>query len=61
MTEATAVSPGVIAEQYLDAWRRHDFDAILALHTDDSVFTSVATGRGVDRPVATRWAKQSRR
>jgi len=45
MTEAIAVSPEVIAEQYLDAWQRHDLDVILALHTDDSVFTSVATGR----------------
>ena len=25
-------------ERYDDAWRRHDLDAIVALHSDDSVF-----------------------
>lgn len=33
-----------LAERYLAAWQAHDLDAIISLHTPDSVFTSVATG-----------------
>ena len=45
MTEATTTAPDVIAERYLQAWQNHDLDGILALHTPDTIFTSVATGR----------------
>lgn len=34
-----------LAERYLDAWQRRRVDEIVALHTADSVFTSVATER----------------
>ena len=30
--------------RYNDAWNRHDVDAILALHTDDSVFENHTSG-----------------
>jgi predicted ester cyclase len=39
------MSPADLAERYLQAWQLHDLEAILALHTEDSVFTSVATGK----------------
>lgn len=31
-------------DRYSDAWNRHDVDAILALHTDDSVFENHTSG-----------------
>jgi len=31
-------------DRYNDAWNRHDVDAILALHTDDSVFENHTSG-----------------
>jgi steroid delta-isomerase-like uncharacterized protein len=31
-------------DRYSDAWSRHDVDAILALHTDDSVFENHTSG-----------------
>jgi len=30
--------------QYSDAWNRHDVDAIVAMHTDDSVFENHTSG-----------------
>jgi steroid delta-isomerase-like uncharacterized protein len=33
-----------LAGQYLEAWQTHDVDAIVALHTADSIFTSVTMG-----------------
>lgn len=36
--------------KYNDAWNRHDVDAILALHTDDSVFENhTSGGKGVGK------------
>jgi steroid delta-isomerase-like uncharacterized protein len=36
--------------RYNDAWNRHDVDAIVALHTDDSVFENhTSGGRGVGK------------
>lgn len=34
-----------LADNYLAAWQAHDIPAILEHHTEDTVFTSVATGR----------------
>lgn len=34
-----------LADGYLAAWEAHDVAAILEHHTEDTVFTSVATGR----------------
>jgi steroid delta-isomerase-like uncharacterized protein len=31
-------------DRYSDAWNRHDVEAILALHTDDSVFENHTSG-----------------
>lgn len=31
-------------DRYSDAWNRHDVDAIIALHTDDSVFENHTSG-----------------
>src|SRR5437773_12033815 len=31
-------------DRYNDAWNAHDVDAILAMHTDDSVFENHVTG-----------------
>jgi steroid delta-isomerase-like uncharacterized protein len=31
-------------DRYNDAWNRHDVDAIVSLHTDDSVFENHVTG-----------------
>jgi steroid delta-isomerase-like uncharacterized protein len=31
-------------DRYNDAWNRHDVDAIVAMHTDDSVFENHVTG-----------------
>jgi steroid delta-isomerase-like uncharacterized protein len=31
-------------DRYNDAWRRYDVDAIIALHTDDSVFENHTSG-----------------
>jgi steroid delta-isomerase-like uncharacterized protein len=38
-------APTALADAYLEAWQRHAVDEIVAMHTRDSVFTSVATGR----------------
>lgn len=36
--------------RYGDAWNRHDVDAILAMHTDDSVFENhTSGGKGVGK------------
>lgn len=32
-------------QQYLEAWNRHDIDAIVNLHSQDTVFISAAFGR----------------
>jgi steroid delta-isomerase-like uncharacterized protein len=31
-------------DRYVDAWNRHDVDAILALHTEDAVFENHTSG-----------------
>jgi steroid delta-isomerase-like uncharacterized protein len=36
--------PESIIDRYSDAWNRHDIAAILALHTDDSVFENHTSG-----------------
>jgi steroid delta-isomerase-like uncharacterized protein len=33
-----------VMARYNDAWNRHDIDAILAMHTDDSVFENHTSG-----------------
>lgn len=33
-----------LVDRYNDAWNRHDVDAILAFHTDDSVFENHTSG-----------------
>ena len=33
-----------VIERYNDAWNRHDIDAIVALHTEDSVFENHTSG-----------------
>lgn len=33
-----------IIDRYSDAWNRHDVDAIVALHTEDSVFENHTSG-----------------
>jgi steroid delta-isomerase-like uncharacterized protein len=33
-----------LIDAYNDAWNRHDVDAILAMHTDDSVFENHTSG-----------------
>jgi len=38
-------TPTLLAEDYLDAWSRKDIDAVLSMHTEDSVFASPAFGR----------------
>jgi steroid delta-isomerase-like uncharacterized protein len=39
-----------VIARYNDAWNRHDVDAILALHTDDSVFENhTSGGKGVGK------------
>jgi uncharacterized protein (TIGR02246 family) len=45
VTREVASTTGTLADQYLKAWQTRDVEAIIALHTPDSVFTSVATGR----------------
>jgi steroid delta-isomerase-like uncharacterized protein len=44
--ESAPADPVLVAaiERYNDAWNRHDVDAILALHTDDSVFENHTSG-----------------
>jgi len=32
-------------DRYNDAWNAHDVDAIVAMHTDDSVFAASTSGR----------------
>ena len=45
-------------DRYNDAWNRHDVDAIVAMHTDDSVFENHVTGdvnvgpEGIGRAIA---------
>ena len=37
--------------RYNDAWNRHDVDAILSMHTEDSVFENhTSGGKGVGKP-----------
>jgi ketosteroid isomerase-like protein len=37
-------------DAYNDAWNRHDVDAILSMHTEDSVFENhTSGGKGVGR------------
>src|SRR5204862_6502996 len=39
-----------VIARYNDAWNRHDVDAILAMHTEDSVFENhTSGGKGVGR------------
>ena len=39
-----------VIARYNDAWNRHDVDAILALHTEDSVFENhTSGGKGVGK------------
>jgi steroid delta-isomerase-like uncharacterized protein len=33
-----------VIDRYNDAWNRHDVDAIVSMHTDDSVFENHTTG-----------------
>jgi steroid delta-isomerase-like uncharacterized protein len=40
--EGTAIR--MLAERYGEAWNRQDLDAIMDLHTDDSVFVAHAAG-----------------
>lgn len=42
MTDTHPLYP--IIEAYNDAWNRHDVDAILAMHTEDSVFCNHTSG-----------------
>src|SRR5262249_1257203 len=46
MTTATdsATAIRMLAERYGEAWNRQDLDAIMDLHTDDSVFVAHAAG-----------------
>ena len=46
MTTATdaAVAIRMLAERYGEAWNRQDLDAIMDLHTDDSVFVAHTAG-----------------
>lgn len=46
MTTATdsATAIRMLAERYGEAWNRQDLDAIMDLHTDDSVFVLYAAG-----------------
>jgi predicted ester cyclase len=44
-TPAAAVSSDELAARYLDAWQAHDVEAVIALHTVESVLTSVATNQ----------------
>jgi hypothetical protein len=40
----------VVIARYNDAWNRHDVDAILAMHTEDSVFENhTSGGKGVGK------------
>lgn len=43
-TQTVSIAADTLAGKYLDAWQAHNVDAIIALHTPDTVFTSVATG-----------------
>jgi steroid delta-isomerase-like uncharacterized protein len=42
VAESTAIR--MLAERYGEAWNRQDLDAIMDLHTDDSVFQAHAAG-----------------
>jgi steroid delta-isomerase-like uncharacterized protein len=42
-TESTTATR-MLAERYGEAWNRQDLDAIMDLHTDDSVFVAHAAG-----------------
>ena len=44
MLETTPADLEAVIARYNDAWNRHDIDAILALHTDDSVFENHTSG-----------------
>ena len=54
MTTATDSMTAIrmLAERYGEAWNRQDLDAIMDLHTEDSVF--VAHAVGTPRPRARR-------
>jgi steroid delta-isomerase-like uncharacterized protein len=39
-----STDPQAASARYLDAWNRHDVDAIVAMHTDDSVFENHTSG-----------------
>jgi steroid delta-isomerase-like uncharacterized protein len=41
---STAHPLEAVLARYNDAWNRHDVDAILAMHTDDSVFENHTSG-----------------
>lgn len=43
-TQFASVSLESLTDKYLQAWQDHDVDAVMALHTPDTVFTSAATG-----------------
>jgi steroid delta-isomerase-like uncharacterized protein len=43
-TDDAAVAIRMLAERYGEAWNRQDLDAIMDLHTDDSVFVAHAAG-----------------
>jgi steroid delta-isomerase-like uncharacterized protein len=50
MTQGKDVDLAVQIERYNEAWNRHDVDAILALHTEDSVFENhTSGGKGVGK------------
>ena len=52
----SAPDPALFADEWIDAWNRHDLDAILSHYADDIVFLSPAaariagTGRVVGKP-----------
>jgi steroid delta-isomerase-like uncharacterized protein len=40
----SSIRTETLVGRYSDAWSRHDVDAILALHTDDSIFENHTSG-----------------
>lgn len=50
MSQGESVDLTAQIGRYNEAWNRHDVDAILALHTDDSVFENhTSGGKGVGK------------